>query len=405
MDTLQPLPDRMRPATIDEFVGQEHLLKKGALLRTMIEQHTVFSLILWGPPGTGKTTLARLLAQNADAEFVQLSAVTSGVKDVRGVITEAKQNQLMGRRTILFIDELHRFSKSQQDAFLPHVESGIITFIGATTENPSFEVIAPLLSRSRVVRLRSLDRADLHVIVERALTDEHYGIAQKGNVLEPVEEEALIRGSGGDARTLLNALEIATTIAGNGQKITIEHIQEALQNKTLLYDRAGEEHYNTISAFIKSMRGSDPNATLYYLCRMMSAGEDPLFIARRMVVFASEDIGRADFRAILVATAAFEACERIGYPECQLTLAHAATYLAEAKKSRSIVNALGKAMEAVEHSKDVPIPLHLRNAVTDLMRREGYAQGYTWAQGQPRIQEEGMTYLPAPLVGTNFFDP
>lgn len=393
----------MRPATIDEFVGQEHLLKKGALLRTMIEQHTVFSLILWGPPGTGKTTLARLLAQNADAEFVQLSAVTSGVKDVRGVITEAKQNQLMGRRTILFIDELHRFSKSQQDAFLPHVESGIITFIGATTENPSFEVIAPLLSRSRVVRLRSLDRADLHVIVERALTDDRYEIAQKGNVLEPVEEEALIRGSGGDARTLLNALEIATTIAGNGQKITIEHIQEALQNKTLLYDRAGEEHYNTISAFIKSMRGSDPNATLYYLCRMMSAGEDPLFIARRMLVFASEDIGRADFRAILVATAAFEACERIGYPECQLTLAHAATYLAEAQKSRSIVNALGKAMEAVENSKDVPIPLHLRNAVTDLMRREGYAQGYTWAQGQPRIQRDGMAYLPPELQSVDFF--
>ncbi len=404
MDTAQPLADRMRPSTIEEFVGQEHLLKKGGLLRTMMEQHVVFSLILWGPPGTGKTTLARLLAHNADAEFIQLSAVTSGVKDVRSVITTAKQNQLMGRRTILFIDELHRFNKSQQDAFLPHVESGIITFIGATTENPSFEVIAPLLSRSRVVRLHALNRADLHEIIKRALTDTRYGIAVSGMMLGEVEEEALIRGSGGDARTLLNALEVATTLVGGGQQITIEHIQEALQNKTLLYDRAGEEHYNTVSAFIKSMRGSDPNATLYYLCRMMTAGEDPIFIARRMVVFASEDVGRADFRAILVAVAAFQACERVGYPECQLTLAHAATYLAEAKKSRSIVNALGNAMEAVENSLDVPIPLHLRNAVTDLMRREGYAQGYTWSKGQPHIEAEGMTYLPPELSGTNFFN-
>ncbi|MBI5134950.1 replication-associated recombination protein A [Candidatus Uhrbacteria bacterium] len=402
MNTIGPLADRMRPRTIEEFVGQFHLLKQGGVLSTMISQKTIFSLILWGPPGTGKTTLAKILAANAAAEFVQLSAVTSGVKDVRAVITAAKQNQLLDKRTILFVDELHRFNKAQQDAFLPHVESGTITFIGATTENPSFEVIAPLLSRSRVLHLRPLSVEDLEILLERSLSDPDRGIA--GVTMASEARLALIRASGGDARTLLNALELSATLArGADGLITTEHIKEALQSKTVLYDRAGEGHHNTISAFIKSMRGSDANATLYYLCRMIEGGEDPLFIARRMVVFASEDVGLADFRGLLVAVAAFQACERVGYPECQLTLAHAATYLAQAKKSRAVVNAIPKAMEAVAKTRDVPIPLHLRNAFTRLMKEEGYAQGYTWSGGLPHIEDETKGFLPDELTGEDFF--
>ena len=403
--TRAPLPDRMRPQTIEEFVGQEHLLKSGALLRSMIERKQLYSLILWGPPGTGKTTLSRLLAASVDAEFIQLSAVTSGVKDVREVIRQAKENQMLERSTILFVDELHRFNKAQQDAFLPHVEAGVITFIGATTENPSFEVIAPLLSRCRVVRLRPLNRDHLELLIERALIDAQRGLGVLG-VTVPVDvREALIRGSGGDARVMLNALEIASTLAeGASEKtMTIEHVTEALQNKTVLYDRAGEEHYNTISAFIKSMRGSDASAALYYLARMLEVGEDPIFIARRMVIFASEDVGVADFRALLVAVATFQACERVGLPESQLILAHCCTYLAQAKKSRVVTNALFKAQQAVQETLDVPIPLHLRNAVTGLMKAEEYAKGYTWQDGAPRIEDETKGFLPEELKGKDFF--
>ncbi len=398
----QPLADRMRPRTIEEFIGQEHLLKQGALVRAMCEHKQLYSLVLWGPPGTGKTTLARLLAQSVAGEFIQLSAVTSGVKDVRDVIRQAKENQMMEKSTILFVDELHRFNKAQQDAFLPHVEAGTITFIGATTENPSFEVIAPLLSRCRVVRLRPLTREHLAVVLQRALNDHERGMGSLGVSISPEAEEALIRGSGGDARVLLNALEVTVTLA-QGSGITEEHVAEALQKKTILYDRVGEEHYNTISAFIKSMRGSDANAALYYLARMLAGGEDPIFIARRMVIFASEDVGLADFRALLVAIATFQACERVGLPECQLTLAHCVTYLAQAKKSRAVTNALFKAQQAVQETLDVSIPLHLRNAVTGLMRSEGYAQGYTWAQGAPRIEDEEKSFLPEELKGKDFF--
>lgn len=404
--TTAPLADRMRPQTIEEYVGQEHLLKKGALLAVMLEKKQLFSLILWGPPGTGKTTLARLLAAATNADFVQRSAVTSGLKDVREVVKRAGENQRLGSQTILFIDELHRFNKAQQDAFLPHVEAGTITLIGATTENPSFEVIAPLLSRCRVVRLVALTEQHLAAIIDRALADTAHGLGTLGLALDAKAKHALIRGSGGDARIALNALELAATLIGaksgrgltlakNGRgptsTIGVEEVEEALQSKTLLYDRAGEEHYNTISAFIKSMRGSDANAALYYLSRMIKAGEDPLFIARRMLIFASEDVGLEDFRALLVATATFLAAERIGYPECQLTLAHAATYLANAKKSRAVTNALGRAMEAVEQTLDIAIPLHLRNAVTDLMKQEGYGQG------------DASSFLPEELKDADFF--
>jgi len=341
-----------------------------------------------------------------EGEFIQLSAVTSGVKDVREVIRQAKENQMMEKSTILFVDELHRFNKAQQDAFLPYVEAGIITFIGATTENPSFEVIAPLLSRCRVVRLRPLAREHLALVLHRALEDKERGIGELGATISPDAEETLIRGSGGDARVMLNALEIASTLAevAPGKTMTVEHVTEALQNKTVLYDRAGEEHYNTISAFIKSMRGSDATAALYYLARMLEAGEDPIFIARRMVIFASEDVGVADFRALLVAVAAFQACERVGMPESQLMLAHCCTYLAQAKKSRAVTNALFKAQQAVQETLDVSIPLHLRNAVTGLMKAEEYAKGYTWAQGAPRIEDGGKGFLPEELKGKDFFN-
>ncbi len=397
-----PLADRMRPCSMAEFVGQEHLLASGAMLRVMLEKGELVSLILWGPPGTGKTTLARLLAQACKAEFIQLSAVTSGIADVREVIALAQHNQLCDKRTILFVDELHRFNKAQQDAFLPHVEKGTIIFIGATTENPSFEVIAPLLSRCRVVRLRGLNRENLGNLVSRALRDKERGLGGRKIKLKADALEALIRGSGGDARVMLNALELAASFIQDGQAIEAGHVSEALQSKAVLYDQEGEEHYNTISAFIKSMRGSDENATLYYLTRMMEGGEDPLFIARRMVIFASEDVGLADFRALLVAVAAFQACERVGYPECQLTLTHCALTLARAQKSRVVVNAMGRAQETLANTRDVAIPLHLRNPVTDVMKKEGYGEGYSW-QKRPGIVDAKKSFLPEELRDVDFF--
>jgi len=383
-----PLAERIRPKNLSEFVGQEHLVGEGKILRQMLEADQLFSLILWGPPGCGKTTLARLIAETTDSNFIEYSAVSAKVADVRKVIEKARENikasqqlsfgkeKKAAKRTILFIDEIHRFNKAQQDAFLPFVEDGTIILIGATTENPSFEVISPLLSRCRVLVLNPLNREELATIVDR-------GLKELGVRLEEKARDFLLEAAYGDARQALNILEIAYTLYNKAKNssslnniIPLQYIEEAAQKSSLFYDRAGEEHYNTISAFIKSMRASDADAALYYLARMVEAGEDPLFIARRMVVFASEDIGLAQPTALVVANAVFQACQAIGYPECQENLAHGAVYLSLAKKDRSAYNAYMKALEDVRKYGNLPIPLELRNAPTQLMKELGYGRGY-----------------------------
>jgi len=375
--TTIPLADRMRPVSLDEVVGQEHLIGEGKTLRLMMEKSQIFSMIFWGPPGSGKTTLARLVSQEMKADFIEHSATSTGVADVRKVVKEAQENKkLDGRKTVLFIDEIHRFSKAQQDAFLPYVEDGTIVLVGATTENPSFEVISPLLSRMRVFTLKSLTHDNLKTLIERALGDSVRGIGTYKKTIAADALDFLIEIANGDSRIALNTLEVAATLISQHPEITLNDIEEAYQHKALRYDKAGEEHYDTISAFIKSMRASNPDAALYYMARMVNAGEDPLFIARRMVVFASEDIGMAQPTALVVANGVFQACNTIGYPECAINLAHGVVYLASCPKNRSAYDGLRAAQHDVEVYGNLPIPLNLRNAETKLMKELGYGKGY-----------------------------
>lgn len=370
---MQPLAERMRPQSLTDVVGQEHLVDTGKIIHQIITRKQPTSLILWGPPGSGKTTLARIIANETDAEFVELSAVTSGKADISRVVEHAKQNQRLGMTTILFVDEIHRFTKLQQDAFLPHVEDGTIVLIGATTENPSFEVIRPLLSRSRVLVLEPLGKEKVVEVVKRAAKT----LKLTAKKLPKQSVELLAELSGGDARVALGNLELALQLAA-GDTITTQIVETAAQRKLPGYDKSGEAHYNLISAFIKSMRGSDVAATLYYLSRMLQAGEDPKFIARRMVVFASEDIGLAGNGALSIAVATFQAAERIGMPEVEYNLFHCATALAKSTKSRSIADAMTQAKTMAADHPDLPVPLHLRNAPTDLMKDLGYGKGTKW---------------------------
>jgi putative ATPase len=411
----QPLAERMRPRTLAEFVGQSGILGPGTLLRQAIENDQIFSMILWGPPGCGKTTLARVIAGETRSHFVHFSAVLAGVKEIRAVIDEAKAQRRLGRaRTLLFVDEIHRFNKSQQDAFLHHVESGLITLIGATTENPSFEVIPPLLSRCRVITLTPLSAGELADLLKRALADSERGLGRLKLTVEPEARDHLVRVADGDARAVLNNLEIAATLAAhqNGERaagkapavVTLSHVEAALLKKALRYDKTGEEHYNLISAFHKSMRGSDPDAALYWLARMLEAGEDPLYVARRMVRFASEDVGNADPYALRLATAATEAVRLIGMPEGELALAQAAVYLATAPKSNSLYKAYGRVKRVVQEKGALAVPLHIRNAPTQLMKTLGYGKGYKYGhdfRGGYVPQE----YLPDEIAGNIYYFP
>lgn len=368
--TNLPLAERIRPKRLEEFVGQEHLVGPRGVIRKMIESDQMFSMILWGPAGSGKTTLAQVIAGTTKSHFLNYSAVTTKIADVRRAVETARERWSGYRqRTILFLDEIHRFNKAQQDAFLPHVEKGALILIGATTENPSFEVIGPLLSRCQVFVLKPLEEEHLNLILER-------GLKELKKKIEADAKRWLLDLSNHDARVLLNALEIADSINKSAQPLSLQLIKEVFQKQNLLYDRLGEEHYNTISAFIKSMRASNVDAALYYLGRMVEAGEDPLFIARRMVIFASEDIGMALPTALVVANAVFRACETIGYPECAINLAHGVVYLAKAPKNRSAYEALNAARADVSQHGNLPIPLNLRNAPTKLMKELGYGKGY-----------------------------
>ena len=404
-----PLAARMRPQSFAEFMGQEHLVGEGHVLRKSIEADQLISMIFWGPPGSGKTTLARIIANTTKSNFTPISAVTAGVADLRRIIEEAKERRGMhGQRTILFIDEIHRFNKAQQDVILPYVEDGTVTLIGATTENPSFEVISPLLSRCRVFTLDSLSNEEVRTIVERAIADEERGLGKLGVEVEDDALEHLIVMSNGDARVALNALEMATFATEpdkkGRRKIPLPTIEDALQHRALLYDKAGDQHYDTISALHKSLRGSDPDAALYWLGRMLEAGEDPLYVARRLVRFASEDVGMADPQALVVAMAAQQAVHFIGMPEGNLALAQAVVYLAAAPKSNSLYKAYSKVQQDVERTRTDPVPLHLRNPETRLMRELGYGKGYKYAHDFPGHFVEQQN-LPDSLQGKRYYFP
>ncbi|MGH7769971.1 MAG: replication-associated recombination protein A [Candidatus Binatia bacterium] len=402
-----PLAERMRPSTLDDFVGQQHLLGPGKLLREMAAAGELRSLILWGPPGSGKTTLAQILARSGGAHCVHFSAVSSGVKELKKVIEEAERLRRIGKPTVLFVDEIHHFNKGQQDTFLPHVERGTLILIGATTENPSFEVISPLLSRCQVLVLHPLSPEDIDTIAGRALDDAKSGLGSYRLELTPEARGFLVEQSQGDARIALNALETAAGLVRRDQskkQIDLPAVQEALQKRALLYDKAGEEHYNVVSAFIKSMRGSDPDAALYWLMRMLEAGEDPLFIARRMIILAAEDIGNADPQALQVAVAAKDALHFIGLPEGRIPLAQAVTYLATAPKSNAAYKAMLAAAKDVEDKGALPVPLHLRNAPTHLMEKLGYGKDYRYAHNFPG-HVVAQQHLPDLLKGKSYYSP
>ena len=401
-----PLAERTRPRTLEEFVGQEHLVGEGKALQRLIEMDQVPSMLLWGPPGSGKTTLARIIARHTQAEFFQLSAVASGVKEVRGILDTARENaRRTRRRTLLFIDEIHRFNKAQQDALLHSVEEGLITLIGATTENPSFEVIPPLLSRCRLYVLRPLTHDDLNRILDHALATDS---AFQGRTVTIDDRPLLMLYAGGDARAMLNGLETAARLADTGRgtalSISRSHIEEAFQRKQAKYDDGGEEHYTIISAFIKSMRGCDPDGAVYWMARMLEGGEDPKFIARRMIVLASEDVGNADPMALTIATSAFTAVDYVGMPEARIILAQAATYLASAPKSNTSYVAISEAEADVRERPASPVPLHLRNAATGLMAGLGYGTGYTYGHDHPGNFAE-QQYLPDDLKDRTYYRP
>ncbi len=406
-----PLAERMRPRTVAEFSGQEHLVGEGRILRRMIENDSLASLILWGPPGCGKTTLAHIIAAETKSHFIFFSAILSAVKEIRETFREAERYAARGVRTILFIDEIHRFIKAQQDAFLPYIEKGVVTIIGATTENPSFEVIAPLLSRCRVLTLQQLEPDAVRGLLVQALGDSERGLGSRYLSASDEALEFLAGHASGDARTALNTLEIAADLAstppGNREKageITLEIVQEALQKKALLYDKGGEEHYNVISAFIKSLRGSSPDGSLYWLARMLEAGEDPIFILRRMIILASEDIGNADPRALQVAVSALQAFQVIGMPEGRIILGQAVTYLATAPKSNASYVGIDAALAEVRKSGALPVPLHIRNAPTKLMKELGYGKGYQYAHDY-EDGFSGQECLPEKLAGRTFYEP
>lgn len=394
---MVPLAERIRPKTLDELAGQKHLAGKGSILRTAIEQGHIPSMILWGPPGTGKTTIANIIANTLNVPFFTLSAISSGVKEVREVIEEAKTKP----NSILFIDEIHRFNKGQQDALLGAVEKGIITLIGATTENPSFEVNSALLSRCQVYILKPLDEKDLIQLLHTAIEKDEI---LKKKKIELKETDALINISGGDARKLLNLLELVTEVSGKSITITDDYVMDVAQKKIALYDKKGEQHYDIISAFIKSIRGSDPNAAVYWLARMLEGGEDVKFIARRLVILASEDIGNANPTALVMANATFEAVNKIGYPESSLILSQCAIYLASSAKSNSATVAIGEALNAVKKHGDLSVPLHIRNAPTKLMKNIGYGKDYQYSHSYEGNFSE-QEYLPKEISGTKFYDP
>lgn len=397
MNTTPPLAERLRPTTLDELAGQQHLTGKGSILRTAIENGKIPSMILWGPPGVGKTTIANIIANTLKVPFYQLSAISSGVKEVREVIDLAKKQNSV----ILFIDEIHRFNKGQQDALLGAVEKGIITLIGATTENPSFEVNSALLSRTQVYILKALDEKDLITLLQHAIKND---AVLKTKKIALKETEAMINISGGDARKLLNLLELVTDALGDKAVITDEIVMEIAQQRIALYDKKGEQHYDIISAFIKSIRGSDPNAAVYWLARMIEGGEDVKFIARRLLILASEDIGNANPNALLLANATFDAVNKIGYPESQLILSQCAIYLASSAKSNAATVAIGTAMSAVKQHGDLSVPLHIRNAPTKLMKKEGYGKGYEYSHNYDN-NFSPQEYLPKEISGTAFFEP
>ncbi len=402
-----PLAERMRPKRIEDFVGQRHLLGPDKLLWRLLERDYIPSLLLWGPPGSGKTTLARILARATGADFIFFSAVLGGVKEIRQIVNEAQQKREQAA-TILFVDEIHRFNKAQQDAFLPHVENGLLTLIGATTENPSFHVVAPLLSRCRVLNLLPLTPEDLDIILERAIINKDAGLGELNLVFEPEARSHLPAMADGDARNLLNSLEIAASLADEGGDkqplITLEIVENAFQRNTLRYDNDGEEHYNLISALHKSLRDSDPDGALYWLCRMLKSGEEPLYIARRLIRFASEDIGNADPRALQVAINGRDSYHTLGSPEGELALAQAAIYLATAPKSNAVYKAFNQAMADIKRTGSLPVPLHIRNAPTALMKELGYGKGYKYAHDDKDGLVE-QNHLPAELEGTVYYQP